>query len=108
MVERRYSLSKDAVKAEAIASDSVGREELKKSCVGQQELLFEEVDVTVAAGATSGTATVTAGSKIVGYYPTGNQDQFVDNISISATTLTLTLAAAAVADNTFRVFLLKP
>ncbi len=66
------------------------------------------VSVNVASSATSGTATVTAGSTIIGYYPAGNQDQFVDNIAISSTTLTITLAAAATAQNQFKVVILEP
>lgn len=81
--------------------------EIAAEAVRQSELAYETADVTVSAAATSGTATVTNGSIILGYYPTGNQDQLVDNISVSGTTLTITLAAAATADNTFRVVLLK-
>lgn len=64
--------------------------------------------VTVAVGATSGTATVTAGSIILGHYPAGNQDQLIDNIAISGTTLTVTLAAGATAANTIKVTVLEP
>ena len=61
------------------------------------------VDVTVSASGTTGTGTVENGSQIIGVYPTSNQDQFIDSIAISTTTLTITLAAAATADNVFRV-----
>lgn len=64
--------------------------------------------VTVALGAPSGTATVVAGSTIIGHYPAGNQDQLIDNIAISATTLTVTLAANATAANTINVTVLEP
>ena len=64
--------------------------------------------VTVTAGQTSGTATVTAGSTLLGCYPAGNQDQFVDNVAISGTTLTVTLAAAATANNTYKVTVSEP
>ncbi|NIL77117.1 hypothetical protein [Rhodococcus sp. B10] len=64
--------------------------------------------VTVASSATSGTATVVAGSVVLGVYPAGNQDQFVDNVAISGTTLTVTLAAAATATNTYKVTLIEP
>lgn len=66
------------------------------------------VAVNVAGSATSGTATVVAGSTIIGIYPVGNQDQFVDNVAISSTTLTVTLAAAATAQNQFKVVVLEP
>ena len=68
---------------------------------------YETVDVTVSSGGTTGTGTVTSGSIILGYYSTSNQDQFVDSIAISGTTLTITLGAAATADNKFTVTLLK-
>ena len=64
--------------------------------------------VTVNATATSGTATVKAGSTILGVYPTGNQDQLIDNVAISGTTLTVTLASAATATNQFNVTLIEP
>lgn len=65
-------------------------------------------NVTVALGQTSGTATVTAGSTIIGIVPAGNQDQYVDNVAISGTTLTVTLAAAATAANQYKVSVLEP
>lgn len=66
------------------------------------------VSVSVSAGQPSGTATVVAGSTVLGIYPTGNQDQFVDNVAISSTTLTVTLAANATATNTFKIPVLLP
>lgn len=62
--------------------------------------------VTVAAGQTSGTVAVPAGAVVLGAYPGGNQDQLIDNISVSGTTLTVTLGAAATADNTIKVTVL--
>lgn len=64
--------------------------------------------VTVNATGTSGTAAVTAGSTILGIYPAGNQDQYVDNVAISGTVLTVTLAAAATATNTYKVTVAEP
>lgn len=64
--------------------------------------------VTVNTSATSGTATVKAGSVVLGIYPAGNQDQFVDNVAISGTTLTVTLASGATAANTYKVTVLEP
>jgi len=75
--------------------------------VTASKLSYEVVEVTVAAEGTTGTGTVTAGSIILGCYPISNQDQFVDSIAVSETTLTITLAAAATADNKFKVVLLK-
>lgn len=73
----------------------------------KKNLGFETVDVTVASGSASGTAEATFGDEIIGVVPTGNQDQFVDNVAISGTTVTVTLAANATADNTYKVTLLK-
>lgn len=70
-------------------------------------LNYETKSVTVLAAATAGVATVTAGNIILGYYPTSNQDQFVDSVAISGTTLTVTLGAAATANNVFTVVMLK-
>ena len=81
--------------------------EIDANAVSQSQLNYETADVTVSSGDTTGTATVTTGSIILGYYPTSNQDQFVDSISISGTTLTITLGAAATANNVFKVVLLK-
>jgi hypothetical protein len=64
--------------------------------------------VTVNAAASTGTVTVVAGSTVLGIYPAGNQDQYVDNVAIAGTTLTITLAAAATATNTYKVTLLEP
>ena len=63
--------------------------------------------VTVAQSATTGTATVARGATILGIYPTSNQDQFVDSVAISGTTLTVTLGGAATAANVFNITLLN-
>ena len=63
------------------------------------------VAITVLAAAATGTNTADVeliGGKLVGVLPTGNQDQFVDNVELSAAGLvTVTLAANATANNTF-------
>lgn len=66
------------------------------------------VTVNVASSSASGTATVVAGSTILGWYPAGNIDQTVKNIAISGTTLTVTLAANATAQNNVKVNVLEP
>ena len=90
-----------------IAPGAVGTSELADAAVNQSKLSYEVVAITVAAAATSGTGTCTSGSIILGYYSTGNQDQLVDSVAVSGTTVTITLAAAATAANTFNVVLLK-
>ncbi len=64
---------------------------------------FTIIPVTVNAAALTGTATVAAGSVIIGCVSAGNQDQFISNVAISGTTLTVTLKAAATATNNFKV-----
>lgn len=68
---------------------------------------LKTVAVTVASAATTGTATVKAGARILGIVPAGNQDQFVDNVALIGTTLTVTLSAAATAINSFKVTVLE-
>jgi hypothetical protein len=75
--------------------------------VKQTQLDYAVIAVTVLAAATTGTGTVVANAIVLGIYPTGNQDQFVDNVAIAGTTLTVTLAAAATANNTFNVVVLN-
>ena len=95
------------VNAAILAANSVNNAAMADDAIKQAELDTEQLSVTVLAAATSGTATVTSGSIVIGWRATGNQDQFIDNIAVSGTTLTITLAAAATADNTFQVTLLK-
>ena len=101
------SLADNSVTNAMLQDNVVSQTEMQDDAIGQAELDYEQVSVTVLATATTGTATVTSGAIIVGWRATGNQDQFIDNISISGTTLTVTLAAAATADNTFQITLLK-
>jgi hypothetical protein len=94
--------------SDMFASGVVNQAAIGADAVGQSELKYEQVAVTVSAGQSTGTATVTSGAVVFGApRPTGNQDQFIDNCSVSGTTLTITLAANATADNTFEVTLLK-
>ena len=94
------------VKANIVAPSTVTTT-LTANSVKQTQLYTETVAVTVTAGNPTGTATVTTGSIILGWYATGNQDQLVDSIVVSGTTLTITLAANATLNNTFSVILLK-
>jgi len=71
------------------------------------DLQFKLVAVTVSAAAASGVSAADpdlVGGSIMGIVPSGNQDQFVDNVTVSATgVVTVTLAANATANNTFNV-----
>ena len=99
------TLTKDGVTS--IGAKKVVTAKIDDGAVTAPKLSYEVVEVTVTTGQTTGTGTVTAGSIILGYYPISNQDQFVDSIAVSETTLTITLAEAATADNKFKVVLLK-
>lgn len=81
--------------------------QLGEAAVTASKLSYEVVPVTVSENEATGTATVTAGSIILGCYPISNQDQFIDSVVVSGTTVTVTLAASATADNVFNVVLLK-
>lgn len=132
MAIRESHILKDAVKVAEVAANAVGTEELQDSAVTtakiadsnvttakladgavtKAKLGYKVVTVTVAAGATSGSSAADSeleGGEIVGIYPAGNQDQFVDNVVLNADgSVTVTLAAAATDDNTFKVVVLKP
>lgn len=101
------SIADNSITAAMLQSNAVTNPKIADDAVKQSELDYETANVTVSAGSSSGTATVTSGSIVIGWRPTGNQDQFIDNISVSGTTLTITLGANATADNTFQVTLLK-
>ena len=90
-----------------IAAGTITSTMLGSAAVIQSKLSYEVVAVTVTAGNPSGTGSCTSGSIIIGWRPTGNNDQFVDDISVSGTTVTVTLATNATANNTFSVILLK-
>lgn len=106
LMTRKLGIGSADIKGDLVAPSTVNAT-LGDDIVGEAELKYESVSVTVSAGQTSGTGVATSGSIIIGWRPTGNNDQFVDNIAISGTTVTITLAAAATADNTFVVILIK-
>lgn len=80
--------------------------------ITKPKVSYTSVAVSVAAAATSGASVADAtlvGGEILGVYPTGNQDQLVDNVVLGADgAVTVTLAAAATAANTFKVVVIKP
>lgn len=85
--------------------------EIAEGAVTKSKVGYKAVDVTVAAGDTSGSSAADSdlvNGEIFGVYPTGNQDQFVDNVVLNADgSITITLASAATADNTFKVLVIK-
>jgi hypothetical protein len=110
-----------AVKIAEVAANSVGTEELVNGAVTTEKLAsgavtkskigYKVVAVTVRAGNNSGSSAADAdlvGGQIIGIYPTGNQDQLIDNVTLNANgSVTVTLAGNATSDNTFNVVVLK-
>jgi len=112
MVVRRNAISRDAIHSELVASGGIQTADLASGAVTKAKLGYKVVTVTVASGATSGSSAADSelvGGEILGIYPAGNQDQFVDNVTLNSDgSITVTLAAAATDDNTFKVVVLKP
>jgi len=112
MVVRRNVIARDAINTELVASGGIKTADIDSGAVTKAKLGYKVVTVTVAAGATSGSSAADSelvGGEIVGIYPAGNQDQFVDNVTLNSDgSVTVTLAAAATDDNTFKVVVLKP
>lgn len=85
---------------------------IANAAVTKSKIGYTAVAVTVALGAATGSSAADAalvGGEILGIYPTGNQDQLVDNVVLNGDgSVTVTLAANATADNTFKVVTLKP
>ena len=101
------SIGAKKVTTAKINDAAVTATQLGEAAVTASKLSYEVVEVTVTAGEATGTATVTAGSVILGCYPKSNQDQFIDSVAVADTTVTVTLAGPATADNVFNVVLLK-
>ena len=101
------SIGAKKVTTAKINDAAVTSTQLGAAAVTASKLSYEVVEVTVTTGETTGTGTVTAGSIILGCYPKSNQDQFIDSVAVTETTVTVTLAALATADNVFNVVLLK-
>lgn len=91
-----------------VPDDTITKAMIHDDAVGKDQLHVVFEDVTVALGQTTGTADVTAGAVVLSIFPVSNQDQLVDSVLISGTTLTVTLAAAATAANVFKVAVLEP
>ena len=96
-----------------VTIDNTGAFTIGANKIGTAEFNVTTVNVPIANAATSGTATVTSGSTILGVYAFANVTEEIANIAaISSTTLTVTLAAAATesADLAviWRVIILEP
>ena len=110
---RKFRIGKNALDPDtAIDDGTITQAKLDSTGITKSKLGYKAVAVTVAASATSGSSAADSdlvGGEILGIYPAGNQDQFVDNVVLNSNgSVTVTLAAAATADNTFNVVVLKP
>jgi len=87
--------------------------DLNLGSIGTSAIAVNTVSVTVASSGTSGTATVTSGSTILGHYGFANIDVIsqnaITNASISGTTLTVLINGTAGADAiVHKVVVLEP
>lgn len=97
-----------AVTTNHVRDNAITQAKVGDDAIGAAELKITLEDVTVGTGNPSGTATVVAGAIPIGIVPVSNQDQHIDSVLVSGTTLTVTLAANATADNVFKVVVLEP
>jgi len=74
--------------------------------VETSELNLEVAEVTVGTFSYTGTATVTAGNTILGYYPSGEHPKMIESIVIDGTTLTITVGESG-PEGKFKVVMIK-
>lgn len=95
-----------------ITNGSIPTAALADGAVTKAKIGLKAVDVTVSAGNNSATTSADSdlvNGQIIGILPAGNQDQFIDDVTLNADgSIIVTLAANATADNTFTVIVLKP
>jgi hypothetical protein len=96
------------IPAGALSDGSVLSADIADLAIKKSKIDYEVVSVDIIPGADNGTATVTSGAEILGFYPTTNDGKVVNSISISGTTLTLTVGSTSTATSTFNVVLVKP
>lgn len=90
-----------------IGDEAVTAGKLGDDAVTADKLAVTLEQVTIALGEASGTATVVAGDTVLGYYPISGNDQAIESIAISGTTLTVTLAGNSTAEAVIGVNVLK-
>lgn len=105
-------LAAGSITSEKILDATIATADIAAGAVTKSKLGFKVVAVTVSAGNTAGSSSADSelvNGQIIGIYPTGNQDQLIDNVVLNANgSVTVTLAAAATGNNTFNVIVLKP
>lgn len=90
------------IKSRNIADGTILGSNMADGAIAASQLDLSAITVTVAAGETVGTETITEGATILGFTP-ALQDQMLTSIAASGTTLTVTLSAAATTDNSYIV-----
>lgn len=100
----------NTVSSTDILNSTIAAIDMAANSIGTAALNVSTVNVPVSVGSASGTATVTSGSTILGFYPFANiNDEVANIVSISSTTLTLTQQANATVDvPVWRVVILEP
>lgn len=95
----------------SLRADQIRTRYLQNGTVTANKLAIADVTINVSAGAATATSAIVAaqaGGTIVGWYPSGNQDQLIDSIVLNANgSITITLAANATAINNFHVLVMK-
>lgn len=100
-------LASNAVETVKIKNANVTEEKMAANSINKTAIKVKAVDVTISTGNATGSSAADpdlVNGLIIGHYPTGNQDQFVDSVVLNGDgSITITLAANATADNTFKV-----
>lgn len=105
-------LATGAVTSGKLGAGAVGTAKVADDAITGAKLNFKAVAITVAAAATTGSSAADpdlVGGIIMGFLPTGNMDQFPDEMEVGVDgAVTVTLANAATADNTYTVNVFLP
>ncbi len=100
-----------AITTGLILNATVGTIDLAARAVTAAKAATTVETITITNGNSSGTATVTSGALIIGFYPWANVTGFgdiVNKISISSTTMTLTVNGTTSSDTLYKVVTLEP
>ena len=103
----------NTVSSTDILNGTIAATDVAANAFGTASINVNTVSVTVAGSGTSGTATVTAGSTILGAYPFANVNdstkELINSVSISSTTLTVrTIGTVGALATIYKVVILEP
>ena len=88
---------------------AISSREVQINPLRKRTFVYKSVAITISSANTTGASAPDAdliGGILMGYYPTGNQDQFVINVAVDTSgSIQVTLGAAAVAANTFNAII---